>query len=182
MYGVLGEDTSDVKMLQVFIRRLAGDRSIKMRCKGFSGCANLLKDGTNVLRAMLDLGCSRFVVCYDADGPDPADHKEKVMSRIVRPAGVTDNCCVLVPVQEIEAWILADIESITRIFSSWRPVAISNPEAIERPKEHLKTLSRAFGIRYDHVVYNERVAAHLNLQTVCGKCPSFRPLLEFVRR
>jgi hypothetical protein len=46
-------------------------------------------------------------------------------------------------VYELEAWILADIAAVTKIFTSWLPQPISGiPEAIPDPKEHLIRLSK----------------------------------------
>jgi hypothetical protein len=100
---------------------------------------------------------------------------------LVNAAGFPETC-VLIPVQEIEAWILADIQAVTKIFSGWLPDEIHNPEAIPSPKEHLEALSRQANRRprYSHAVHNPRVAQHLDLEKVYRKCPSFRPLKDFV--
>ncbi len=92
--------------------------------------------------------------------------------------------CVIVPVQELEAWILADIQSVSKVFTSWRPQPISNPEGINSPKEFLEKLSRAANHkpRYAHAVHNARVAEHLDIDILMTKCPSFLPLANFVRK
>ena len=47
----------------------------------------------------------------------------EVEDRVIRPAGLGTESrhFVAVPVQMIEAWILADIESAGKMFKSWRP-------------------------------------------------------------
>ena len=102
--------------------------------------------------------------------------------RIVKHSEVGDACCILIPVQELEAWILADIECAVNIFPSWRPAPIQNPEKIESPKEHLEKLSRDSKQRprYSHAVHNEKMARHLDLEKVQRKCPAFSVLVEFV--
>ena len=182
MYGILGEDPSDVATLKVLVRRLVGDESLPIKVKGYSGCAQMLRKGARQLHVFSNLGCTRFIICHDADGPDSEPNRERVKSKIINPSRISNDYCIVVPVQELEAWILADIECATNIFSSWLPKAIQNPESISSPKEHLEKLSRASSHRprYSHVVHNEQMAKYLDLQKVSSKCPAFRVLEEFV--
>jgi hypothetical protein len=181
VYGILGEHASDTATLKVLVRRLAG-APVKIKGKGYSGCAEMLRKGARQLRLFQNLGYSRFIVCHDADGPDPAPAREKVASKIIRPSGIRTDCCIVVPVQELEAWILADIECAVKIFPSWKPAAIDNPERIENPKEYLERLSRDSRqkSRYSHATHNEHMAKYLNLENIRHKCPSFRELTKFV--
>lgn len=183
MYAILGEDESDVSTLKVLVRRLAGNARMRVGTKGYGGCAELLKKGTKQIQLFHALGHERFIVCHDADGPDPSPKRKLVESRIIEPSGIGDRCCVVIPVQELEAWILADIECAPKIFQSWQPKEISSPETIARPKEHLEHLSRDGKPRprYNHTAHNERMAEHLDLEKVFRKCPSFRILAKFVQ-
>jgi hypothetical protein len=90
LYGVLGEHRSDAETLSVLVRRLAGDGSLSIRRKGYTGGPEMLRKGARELRLLRGLGCR-------------------------------------------------------------------------------------------HAIYNEKVAGHLDLQLVERKCPSFRPLAQFVR-
>ncbi len=182
MYGILGEDRSDVATLKVLVRRLARNESLSVKAKGYSGCAEMLRKGARQLKLFRSLHCTRFIVCHDADGPDPRPKRDLVRERIIRPSGIDAGYCIVVPVQELEAWILADIESASNIFPSWTPPAIDNPEQVLSPKEHLEKLSRDSRQRprYSHATHNERMAAHLDLVKVSKKCPAFRQLEAFV--
>lgn len=183
MYGILGEDDSDVATLKVLVRRLAKDESLPVKGKGYTGAGELLRKGAKQLNLFKVLhSCERFIVCHDADGPDPEPKRVLVSEKIVKPSGLTDDCCILVPVQELEAWILADIECAERIFTLWRPTPIQNPEKIASPKEYLEKLSRDCKQRprYSHAVHNEKMATHLDLEKVRRKCPAFSVLVEFV--
>jgi len=141
-----------------------------------------LKKSAKDLSTFAALGCTRFVVSYDADGPDPNPHLAELRWAI---SGFdSSQCCLLVPVQELEAWILADIEAVTHEFTGWKPSPISNPENIRSRKEHLEKLSRDGRARprYNHATDNSRIARHLDCDKVAAKCRSFRPLVEFVQR
>ena len=182
MYGIIGEDASDVNMLKVLVRRLRRDKGISILVKGYDGCAQMLRKGVAQLCPFADLGCTRFIICYDADGPDPTERFRRVNQDLVSPAGIEGRCCVVIPVQELEAWILADIQAVTNVFTSWYPESVANPESIQSPKEHLERLSRASNRRprYSHATHNHHVAKYLDLAMVQRKCRSFRPLQEFV--
>ncbi len=182
MLAIFGEDRSDTDTLRVLVRRLAGSPTLSVKSKSYGSCGELVRKVTADLKAQQRLGCNRFVVCYDADGPDPAARHEQ-MRQIVRRSGV-EPCCVVIPVEEIEAWILADVQAVTKVFSGWspQPKPIDNPETIPNPKEYLIRLSRGLNRkpRYDHVNDNPRVAEHLDLTRVTRLCPSFRPLAAFI--
>jgi hypothetical protein len=181
-YGILGEHRSDANTLKVIVRRLACNPSLPIKAKGYGGFPKMFCKGATDLQAMKDLGCTRFIVCHDSDGHDPKRRLFDVDSKIVRPSGLASNCCVVIPVQELEAWILANVECATAIFTSWLPDPICNPEAIDSPKEYLEKLSRVHNgkPRYSHATHNEKVAQHLDLDRVATKCPSFRVLRDFV--
>ena|ERR1700722_12407206 len=184
MYGILGEAESDTETLKVIIRRLVNNESLPVRQKGFDGFGDLLKKGASHLRLFAGLDVSRFVVCYDADREDPAKRRVEIVTQVVGPSGISGhNCVVVIPVQAIEAWILADIQAVSRVFD-WAPRPFDgNPEAIDDPKTHIERLSRMSNKRprYAHVLHNKAIARYLDLDRVRAQCASFRPLFDFVK-
>lgn len=183
-YAVLGEDETDKATIHAILRTLTGDVKLPRNGRGFGGSGDLLNEGARVLKGLVKT-CDRFIICLDADGNDPDAIRSKILERIVKPSGMASACCVTVPVQEIEAWILADIDqaiSRWKKHPSWRPIEVHNPEGLRNPKEALIRMSRQGGARprYDPVVDNEQIAAHLDLKRVEKKCPSFGLLREFV--
>lgn len=184
MIGILGEDDSDALTLKCLVKRLLRNERASIKPKGFGSQGELLKKGANHIATMRNLGCTHFVVCADADGHNPAPIREKLFAKIIQTAGLSNEACCVVPVQEIEAWILADLRAVTNVFSSWKPnETFAQPETVPSPKERLKRLSHAFNRkpRYDHVTHNEKVAAHLNIEVVYNACPSFQILADFIR-
>jgi len=182
--GILGEDNSDVESLKVIVRRLRKDESISIKGKGYDGCGQLLRKGARQLELLAELGCSHFIVCYDSDGHSPLSRFNEVVERVVKPAGVMEKSCIVIPVEELEAWLLADIEAVVNVCKSWRPGPIPNPERIPSPKEHLEKLSRdsKHRPRYSHAVHNEKLSKYIDLDKVSRKCPSFKPLEDFVTK
>ena len=183
MYGILAEDDSDIDTLKVLIRQLAGNDKLPIRGKGFDGCGKLIKDGWKYLKSLPDLNCSSFIIAHDADKKEPNEVRRGLIDKIVKPSGVKCSVCLLVPVEEIEAWLLADIEAVSKIFKGWNPDNITNPESISDPREFLERLSRLEGgrPRYSHATHNPQLAKHIDLNKVSKRCKSFRPLEEFVK-
>lgn len=185
MYAVLGEHRSDAETLKVLIRKIARKPHLNVKIKGYEGGGELKRKGAKQITLFAQLyGCSRFVVCHDADGPNPTKKRQEIEELVTGPSGQQASCCIVIPVQELEAWVLADIGAVTHIFTGWKPKPIKNPEAIASPKEYLEKLSSdgASRPRYSHAVHNPRVAAHLDIQRLRRNCPSFMPLVDFVTR
>lgn len=182
MYCILGEDDSDFETLKVLIRRLANDDKTPVKGKGFGGHAKLLKDGWKILEQMAMLGCTRFVIAHDADQKPVREIERELVEKIIKPSGVTACVCLLVPVQEIEAWLLADLSAASKIFKGWKPADMPNPETIRSPKEYLEKLSRQGNgkPRYVHATHNPAMARHVCLGKISKNCPSFRPLEKLV--
>ncbi len=182
--AVLAEARSDADTMVVIIKRLLGNPRLSIMSKGFSGCGELRRKGTSHIRQFSARGAKRFVICHDADGPDPEPARQQVHKHIVAPAGVDQNACIIIPVQELEAWIIADEAAIQKVIPSFSLPAVFQPESQTSPKEWLVRQSRRGRSRplYAPEMHNPRVAEHLDLRVVGGKCPSFRPLPAFLGR
>ena len=50
MYGVIGEDKSDVETLKELMFRIAGDRSLKIKGRGYNSCGEMLRKGPTQLK------------------------------------------------------------------------------------------------------------------------------------
>lgn len=184
MYAILGEDRSDTDTLKVIVHRLLANPSLKVYVKGYSGSGELKRKGAKQIKLYAKQGVSRFIICRDSDTRPQEEVLSEMHEAIVVPSGVAHPCCKVVPVQELEAWILADLEKVQHVIPSWRPLPkpISQPETIQHPKEHLIRLSHGANHkpRYRPVTFNPQMAKFLDLATVYTKCPSFRALKDFV--
>src|SRR5487761_1360337 len=183
MFGILGEDDSDVKTLKTIVKRIAG-KSSSVSGKGYDGCAEMLRKGARDILAMWRARKARkFIVCHDADHTEPNEVRANVWQRSVEPSQLDHVCCIVIPVQEIEAWILADLDAVRQVirkFPAKKP--IPSPESVDDPKDRLERMSEdERGKRlYEHTRHNEKVAAHLDLALVRNKCPSYAPFEDFV--
>lgn len=167
------------------IRNLLNNPATGARGPDFGGKGNLLNDGARALRLLHTLGCRRFVICLDSDDGDAGAIRAEAERRIVGPSGVSEACCIVVPVRAIESWILADIDAAIgrwKKHPQWSPSAEKNPEGLADPKARLMHLSREGQARprYSPPTDNPLIAAHLDLDRVATRCPSFHPLCDYV--
>lgn len=178
--AILAEGDSDAKTLAVIVRRRINQPSIGVKAVHFDSGGNLLHKGAKRIALLQGLGVSRFVVCHDADRNPPHSVRAQVIERVVNRASLDSNWCVVVPVQEIEAWMIADEWAVGQAIPSFRLGSQQSPEAIVDPKEWLIDRSRTSGARplYVPPVHNEKVAQHLRFDVVSRKCPSFKAFLE----
>ncbi|MGZ8247460.1 DUF4276 family protein [Methylomagnum sp.] len=181
----MGEDKSDVETIKVLIHRLHEKHGIpktQIRGTGYTGIAELLKHGARGLTSLAHIGCAKFVVVCDADQKDVAIIRGKISEKIIRPSKTSGCVCIVIAVQEIEAWLLADIQAVSQIFTGWKPKEIPSPESIASPKEYLEKLSRKDNgkPRYSHATHNPQLAQHVNLDLVSHRCQSFKPLENLI--
>jgi hypothetical protein len=89
---------------------------------------------------------------------------------------------IIIPVQEMEAWLLADPVALQKAFGLAKaPKCPNNPEAVNDPKEVLRDIvwhSSGKTKRYVNAIHNERIAGHVSLNAL-RKCAAFRPLEDF---
>lgn len=182
MFAVLAEDRSDVDSLVVLIKRISGMNNATVQRKGFSGCGELCRKAWSHIQEFADKGATHFIVCHDSDGNDPVEIKKKVLENLGARIIVPKNCCIVVPVQELEAWIIADEEAIHKAIPSLVIKPVARPETLTSPKEWLVNESRRGRSRplYVPTIHNVKVAEHLDLKKVERKCPSFCALVAFV--
>ena len=178
--AILAEDRSDAETLAQLVKRHLNDDRLSIAKKGYGGCSAMVSKGARDIKAWSELGVSRFIICHDSDDISPADVREKVMDKIVRPSGAKAGCCVVVPVQEIEAWIIADNDAVTKVIPTFSFKSESSPEKISSPKEWLVKKSKASNGKplYSPVTFNESVAKYLRLDVVAKKCPSFKNFVK----
>jgi hypothetical protein len=184
MLAILAENISDAEVLTHLVRRRSNDYGLRVKKRGYGGCAVLCKKGARDISAWVSLGVTRIIVCHDADCNSPDTITERVVKQIIRPSGFEGPACVAVPVEEIEAWMIADEVAINQVIPSFKLKGHSNPESIQYPKEWLCAQSRVANGKplYSPKTFNPAVARRLRFEVVARKCPSFKNFLQWVDR
>lgn len=126
------------------------------------------KEGKNVDKAL---------VIRDADQKNPAhlinDMRVKINNR-----HYAFPVKLLVIVQELEAWLLAD-ETAVSLATGQTTQPTQKPEGLSDPKQKLKNVLSDAKTSYTPEVAR-KIAANANLDVIGARCPSFRVFREAV--
>ncbi|CCE02825.1 DUF4276 family protein [Bradyrhizobium sp. STM 3809] len=180
--GIIAEDKSDVAVIKVLIERI---RNSPVSVKHFvgNGCGKLVGKCGAWSRELARLGCEYLVVVHDLDRRKLSELEGTLRRALaVNPIQAS---LIVIPVQEIEAWILSDEIALSKFFGLKRPIKqIANPETVANPKEQIGTLiyrHSGGGKRYVNTLHNERLAGQIRISRLRA-CSSFLPLENFVKR
>jgi hypothetical protein len=85
---------------------------------------------------------------------------------------------LLIAVEELESWLLADEEALSAI--TGRSVRrVPDPETLTDPKARLRNILSEAGLAYTAEVAR-RIAATARLEILAARCPSFRTFQDAI--
>ncbi len=180
--GVIAEDISDIDVVKALLLKLITRNSFCVRHFVGDGCGKLRNKchaWANQLRLM---GCSSLLFVHDLDR-HRVEQLRRDLVEALSPCPIAKNA-IVIPVEEIEAWLMSDSEAIKRVFSLKRaPNLTGNPESIVSPKEKLESLVwRLSGKRrrYINTVHNAEIAKLTAISSL-RRCSAFHEFERFVR-
>lgn len=178
--GVIAEDVSDVEVVVQLLRKLTRRRFSTSHFIG-KGCGSIKKKALGWCRAFHDKGCVSAVLVHDRDRHTETQLRME-LERVVANAAV--GTTVVIPVEELEAWLLADCQAIKQAMNLAEvPPTIASPESVPSPKERLASLveqfSRSGQKKYVNTVHNTRIAEFISVAEVSKRCLSFSRLQKF---
>ena len=178
--GIIAEDKSDIAVLKMIIRKYLDEHEFKVKKhlgKGSSGIRN--KCGRMASR-LKTRGCGHLFVVHDLDDHDEKKLRTHLESQI-RDSGFR-NTLILIPVLEIEAWLLSDPMAIKSTFHlKIKPKVIPNTENVSDPKKFLRDIVWQLGKkRYLPTEHNEKIAEKMSRKAL-HQCKSFLPLEKYIK-
>lgn len=182
-FALLAEDRSDVDALVVLIKRIIGQENATIPRKGFGGCGELRRKAHSHIAEFSRQGATHFIICHDSDKNTPQDVRNKVIDAIKAKMPLNFEHIIVVPVQELEAWIIADEAAIHTAIPSLTISSVAKPEEINDPKEWLIRQSQTNRTKplYAPATFNVKVARHLEIDKVKKKCRSFKELVDYLQ-
>jgi hypothetical protein len=182
--GIIAEDNSDVEVLKEIA--LAILRPKKCGVKRFvgNGCGRLRKKCGAWAEILVRQGCPWIIVAHDLDQNNEGKLRSELEHAIANVnARVT---VVLIPIREIEAWLMYDSDALRIVFNGQRnPRLPGDPESIHDPKKSLRNLVwQAFKKDYVSTIHNGRIASRIDLNQL-KKAKSFTrypPFLNKIRK
>ena len=178
--GVIAEDSSDICVINEILMKYMDCNKYSIKKFVGNGCGKL-RNKCGVWANMLSKsGCEHIMVFHDLDRNDKShllDMLENKVSKDSFPSSI-----IVIPVEELEAWLLSDAKAIKTVFSLKKaPKKINNCETISSPKGHLRDIVWHLGKkRYLNTRHNQKIA---NKSTVTNflRCKSYKPLDKFIR-
>lgn len=178
--GVIGEELNDIDVVYQFTCKLTPENSFSFSTFLAHGCGRLRNKCQAWSHNLIRRGCTHLVVIHDLDDKDQ-DALQVELENSVRGTACSAHI-ILIPVFEIEAWLLSDPLALQQTFNMKKPPRIPhNPESIRHPKEYLRDIVwRHSKKRYINSIHNKRIASMITISNVLI-CSSFTPYPVFVR-
>jgi hypothetical protein len=181
--GVIAEDYSDVAVLKELIKKISLRRPFKVNRFVGNGCGKIKGKCHQWAHTLNRQGCESLILLQDLD-TSIVGRLTQELEDALRPCPIS-NYIVVIPVREIESWLLCDPYAIKQALNlQFLPKEVSNPEAILNPKTKMRDIVRVASkktIWYLNTAHNHRIAAEARLEKL-RKCQSFRPLEQFLIR
>ena len=178
--GLIAEDKSDINVAIEIFDKIIPKKSYTTKNFVGRGCGKLRRKCSSWADNLRERGCQHIIVFHDLDENDIITLKQS----IERSLSIDAHPCslVVIPVKELEAWLLSDVDAIKRVFNlSKTPKRIGNCELIDRPKEYLRDLVwKAGKKRYLNTVHNVKIANRVLLSNY-RRCRSYIPLESYLK-
>ena len=179
-YGLIAEDNSDIKVIKVLAKKISGRNITAAQFVG-KGCGPIRRKAPGWCKAFHKKGCTQILLVHDRDRGD-ADKLMAELEAILK-AAPQQRRVVVVPTEEIEAWLLSDHGAVKAALNMRQAFKeIHHPETVKSPKEHLGDLvwkASDKKITYVNSVHNPLIAEHTDIRKISKKCPSFKPFEKF---
>lgn len=179
--GLIAEDDSDVDVIDELIRKLVPHKTYSIKKYLGHGCGKIRGKCFQWATDLGARGCTMLILLHDLDNRATRE-LEFQLRQALTPCPITKNI-IVIPIREIEAWLLSDSIAIKKAMNLRHAVArIPDPQSITDPKKKLGDivyLRSDKTKRYVNAVHNRKIAAELDLRNV-RRCSSFLPLEDFL--
>jgi len=180
LIGVIAEDASDVQVINAILDKYLSSNQFSIRKFVGNGCGKLRNKCGAWANMLVKSGCEHIMVFHDRDRNEEKEIRRILESKVCR--GEFPNSIIVIPVEELEAWLLSDAKAIKVVFNLRKtPKKITNCEAIESPKEYLRGLVWRIGRkRYLNTTHNKKIAEQSDVAHF-QRCKSYKPFDKYVR-
>lgn len=181
-YGLIAEDASDILVIKKLAKKVSGKNISAAHFVG-KGCGPIKKKAPGWCKAFQSKGCTQILLVHDRDRHDAEKLRREL--EVVLDAVPQARKLVVVPTEELEAWLLSDHYAIKTALNLKKPIKEEHhPERINSPKEHLGAAVWKISekkVNYINAVHNPIIAEHIDVARITKKCPSFEPFAQFFK-
>lgn len=178
--GVIAEERNDIDVLYELTCKIIPENAFGFKQFIGHGCGTLRRKCRAWATNLKQRGCLFLVVLHDLDKRNELELRASLEGEIEVQS--FHGSVVLIPIEEIEAWLLCDPEALKTVFRMQSlPTIPIQPEGISSPKEFLAELvTRNSKSHYLNTIHNQKVAAELTLDLLRIRCPSFSRYPKFL--
>lgn len=178
--GVIAEEKNDVEVIYELTCKVIRENQFAFSHFVGHGCGKVRGKGQAWAKNLLAGGCSHLVMVHDLDEREEK-HLRSLLEEKIEDSDFEQKI-VLIPVEEIEAWLLSDSEALKTVFNIQKlPKVPRWPETIKNPKEALgDAVQKNSKTQYINTVHNRHIAKALSIAKL-NRCPSFSPYPEFLK-
>lgn len=181
-FGIIAEDKSDVDVIKEFLAKYLKPSEFSVKHFVGQGCGKLKSKCQAWAVNLKKSGCDHIIIFHDLDRNNEFRLRKDLGEKLSTPG--TPPALVIIPTEELEAWLLTDLDAIKFTFSI--PAAgmtkkIPHAETIKSPKEFLqKLVQQSCKKIYMNTTHNKKIAANTKLEKLLT-CRSYVPFDEYMK-
>ncbi|MES9852474.1 MAG: DUF4276 family protein [Candidatus Thiodiazotropha sp. L084R] len=178
--GIIAEDASDVAVIDSILEKYMASNKYSVKKFVGNGCGKLRNKCGTWANMLSVYGCDHIMLFHDLDRYNMAELRKTLTKKVSK--DTHPNSIIVIPVEELEAWLLSDMKAIKKVFRLRKvPKKIHDCESVTSPKEHLRDLVWAAGKkRYLNTTHNKKIAQAASV-TNFRRCKSYKEFDEYVK-
>jgi ribosomal protein L7Ae-like RNA K-turn-binding protein len=182
--GIIAEDISDYESVKVLISRISNIKNLSTEKFLGKGCGKIVRKVNLWADTLRKKGCTILIVVHDSDENNVTELNSRI-EKSLSPCPIRKSL-IVIPIQELEAWFLSDPDNLKKSLKLKNiPKIKKNIETIISPKEYLGDLvlkNSDNEKRYVNTKHNKIISETISIDLVRGKCSSFDPFYNFVKK
>jgi hypothetical protein len=178
--GVIAEDSSDVEVISAILEKYLDRRDFSVKRFVGNGCGKLRHKCKSWASLLSKSGCEHILLFHDLDRNDEGKLRRELELKVGK--FEFPNSLVVIPIEEMEAWLLTDPAAIKKVFGLTKVPKISaQPESVSSPKEHLRDIVwKSDKKRYMNTIHNKKIASEASVDKL-KTCESYNKLDKYIR-
>jgi len=181
-FGIIAEDKSDVDVIKEFLAKYLEPSQFSVKHFVGQGCGKLKSKCQAWAVNLKKSGCEHIFIFHDLDRNNEIKLRKELNEKLSPPE--TPNTVVIIPTEELEAWLLSDLNAIQITFSIPAREMIKkipHAETIKSPKEYLQKLVHQSSKKiYMNTAHNKTIAANTQLDKLLT-CKSYLPFDNYMK-